>query len=100
MGMLCIGYDVEIVGGMERYGMKGSKVGVFTRRHIIDNYIVACKILHSIKGLRKGASGCLSLKLNMSKACDRTIWSYLRRMLGCMGSKIIGFDFLLSMLVQ
>ena len=50
-------------------------------RLITDNILVAFEINHWIKRKTTGRKGCLSLKLNMSKAYDRVKWGLLEKMM-------------------
>ena len=47
-------------------------------RLITDNVLVACETLHSMRGRRKGKTGLLALKLDISKAYDRVEWAFLK----------------------
>jgi len=40
-------------------------------RSILDNVIVASKIIHHMRGKRKGKTGEMALKIDISKAFDR-----------------------------
>jgi hypothetical protein len=49
--------------------------------------LVAFEALHSMNGRKKGHEGCMTLKLNMSKAYDRVEWEFLERLV-----EKLGFD--------
>lgn len=46
-------------------------------RSILDNVIVASKIIHHMRGKRKGKTGEMALKIDISKAFDRVPWNFL-----------------------
>lgn len=50
-------------------------------RSITDNVIIAFEMMHSIKRKNNGATGWLSLKLDISKAYDRVEWCFLDAMM-------------------
>ncbi|XP_060969090.1 uncharacterized protein LOC133036597 [Cannabis sativa] len=54
-------------------------------RLITDNVIVSFEILHYLRHKQQGKNGCMTLKLDMSKAYDRMEWSFLRAILLRMG---------------
>ena len=54
-------------------------------RQILDNVLIAQEILHFLKNKRKGKTGFMSMKLDMSKAYDRIEWTFLGRMMLKMG---------------
>ena len=55
------------------------------RRLITDNVLVAYEVLHAMQGRKKGKTGALSLKLDVSKAYDRVEWDFLKRVMIKMG---------------
>ena len=60
--------------------------GVFVpRRLITDNVLVAYEALHTMQGRKKGKTGTLALKLDVSKAYDRVEWDFLKRIMIKMG---------------
>lgn len=54
-------------------------------RLISDNVILSYELLHQLRGKRTGKVGCCALKVNMSKACDRLNWSFIKVMLNKIG---------------
>uniref|UniRef100_A0A2N9GZI9 Reverse transcriptase domain-containing protein n=1 Tax=Fagus sylvatica TaxID=28930 RepID=A0A2N9GZI9_FAGSY len=54
-------------------------------RLITDNILVAFETLHHMHQQRRGKSGSVALKLDMSKAYDRVEWKYLERVMQQMG---------------
>ncbi|KAL8465080.1 hypothetical protein ACS0TY_034540 [Phlomoides rotata] len=46
-------------------------------RAIQDNILIAFELLHSMKNKRKGKTGEMALKIDISKAYDRVDWTYL-----------------------
>ncbi|XP_062074996.1 uncharacterized protein LOC133779006 [Humulus lupulus] len=66
------------------------------RRLISDNFMVSFEVMHYLKQKRKGKKGYMDLKLDMSKACDRIEWAYLRAILGKMGFTRRWVDMVLS----
>ena len=54
-------------------------------RVIFDNIIVAHEVLHSMHTKKKGKSGFLAAKVDMSKAYDRVEWHYLEGVMTRMG---------------
>ena len=56
-------------------------------RLISNNILVAFETLHHPKNKRKGKSGYMALKLDMSKAYDRVEWVFLEKVM-----EKLGFD--------
>ena len=56
-------------------------------RFISDNILVAFETLHHLKNKRKGKTGFMTLKLDMSKAYDRVEWDFLDKIM-----ERLGFD--------
>lgn len=54
-------------------------------RQISDNVIVGFECIHALNRKSRGSSGLIATKLDMSKACDRVEWSFLRGMMARMG---------------
>ena len=54
-------------------------------RSILDNAMVAIKVLHFMKTKTRGEDKYVALKLDISKAYDRMDWDYLRAILDKMG---------------
>lgn len=54
-------------------------------RAITDNIMVGYEMIHYLNRKRRGNSGCMALKIDMSKAYDRIEWDYLRELLSKMG---------------
>nr|ABN08038.1 RNA-directed DNA polymerase (Reverse transcriptase) [Medicago truncatula] len=54
-------------------------------RSIMDNAITAFEVLHCMKCKRKGKTGDIALKLDISKAFDSVSWSYLQAILCKLG---------------
>ena len=54
-------------------------------RLITDNVIVAYKALHSMHIRKKGKTGSLALKLDVSKAYDRVEWLFLQGVMQKLG---------------
>ena len=50
-------------------------------RLITDNVLVAYEVLHSMYSRKKGKTGSLALKLDISKAYDRVEWNFLEGMM-------------------
>ena len=47
-------------------------------RLITDNTTVAFEMLHHMRSRRKGKTGHMAVKLDISKAYDRVEWEFLR----------------------
>ena len=54
---------------------------------ISNNILVAFETLHHLKNKRKGKTGFMTLKLDMSKAYDRVEWDFLDKLM-----ERLGFD--------
>jgi len=54
-------------------------------RSILDNAMVAIEVLHFMKAKTRGEDRYVALKLDISKACDRMDWNYLRAVMNKMG---------------
>ncbi len=54
-------------------------------RLITDNILVAFETLHHMKSQNLGKGGSMALKLDMSKACDRVEWAFLKHFMIKMG---------------
>lgn len=54
-------------------------------RSILDNSLIAIKLIHYMKWKTRGRQGETALKVDMSKAYDRVDWSYLREMMLSLG---------------
>lgn len=52
---------------------------------ILDNALIAIETIHALKRKTKGNKGKLALKIDISKACDRVDWSFLKGVLARMG---------------
>ena len=50
-------------------------------RLITDNTTVAYELLHRMRNKRKGKVGQMVVKLDISKACDRVEWGFLRNIM-------------------
>lgn len=61
---------------------------VFVLRHqISDNILIVYELIHFLRRKKKGKQGYMSIKLGMSKACDRVEWNYLEKVMMVMGFK-------------
>lgn len=47
-------------------------------RSILDNVMVAIEVLHSMRTNTRIVEGSVALKLDITKACDRIDWDYLK----------------------
>ena len=56
-----------------------------TERLISYNIMVAFETLHYVRNHFVGTIGYLALKLDISKACDRVEWLYMRKVMEKMG---------------
>lgn len=52
---------------------------------ISDNILVAYELLHSMQAQKKGSTGRMTIKINISKAYDRIEWPYLEVFLHALG---------------
>ena len=50
-------------------------------RLITDNVLVAYEALHTMHGCKKGKTGTLAIKLDISKTYDRVEWDFLKRIM-------------------
>ena len=65
-------------------------------RLITDNVLVAYEVLHTMQGRKKGKTGALALKLDVSKAYDRVEWDFLKRIMIKMGFPEVWVDRVMS----
>lgn len=65
-------------------------------RLISDNIMVSFEIMHYMKRKTRGKEGVMALKLDMSKAYDRTEWSFLRDVLLKLGFSIHWIDLVMK----
>lgn len=65
-------------------------------RQIIDNILIAYKMLHFLMRKKKSKAGFMSIILDMNKAYENVKWSYLRRVMMVMGLKPRLLDLILS----
>lgn len=54
-------------------------------RLISDNILIAYEMTHYLQNKRKGETSYAAIKLDMSKAYDRSEWSFLEQMMAKMG---------------
>ncbi|KAK2423594.1 hypothetical protein QL285_034041 [Trifolium repens] len=54
-------------------------------RSILDNALIAVKIIHTLKRKTRGRKGDLALKIDISKAYDKVDWGFMRGMLERLG---------------
>ncbi|GAU30401.1 hypothetical protein TSUD_364470 [Trifolium subterraneum] len=54
-------------------------------RSILDNALIATEVIHALKRKTKGRRGELALKIDISKACDKVDWGFLRGVMTKMG---------------
>jgi hypothetical protein len=54
-------------------------------RSILDNALIAMEVIHALKRRTRGNKGELALKIDISKACDKVDWGFLKGMLNRMG---------------
>ncbi|GAU33334.1 hypothetical protein TSUD_165990 [Trifolium subterraneum] len=54
-------------------------------RSILDNALIATKVIHALKRKTKGRRGELALKIDISKAYDKVDWGFLRGVMTRMG---------------
>jgi hypothetical protein len=54
-------------------------------RSIFDNALIAIEVIHVLKRRTRGMKGELALKIDISKACDKVDWGFLRGMLERLG---------------
>jgi hypothetical protein len=54
-------------------------------RSILDNALIAIEVIHALKRKTRGRKGELALKIDISKACDKVDWGFMRGMLERLG---------------
>ncbi|PNX79966.1 ribonuclease H [Trifolium pratense] len=54
-------------------------------RSILDNALIAIKVIHALKRKTQGRRGELALKIDINKAYDKVDWGFLRGFLSRMG---------------
>lgn len=69
-------------------------------RLIMDNILVAYKILHTFKQKQVGKKGSMALKIDMSKAYDRVEWGFFWVMMECMGFALPWIDLIIRCLTS
>ena len=65
-------------------------------RLITDNVLVAYEALHMMHGRRKGKTGNLAFKLDVSKAYNRVEWSFLKQIMMKLGLPDLWVDRVMS----
>ena len=50
-------------------------------RIITDHTTIAFEVLHRMRNRRRGKDGQMAIKLDISKAYDRVVWQFLRKMM-------------------
>lgn len=58
-------------------------------RLLTDNALIVFEVNHDMKRHTQGKSGIAGLKIDISKACDRLEWSFIRNMMDKFGFNAI-----------
>ena len=62
-----------------------NKSAFLSERLIMDNVLVAFKLMHYLDHKKSGKDGYMVVKLNMSKSYDRVEWEFIKKVMGRMG---------------